>query len=71
MLKHMPWEWERLDDTTDRAKVIGGWLIRSTYNGESMCFLVDRDLEWCITEPKADPIVEQSTLAQDFASVEL
>jgi hypothetical protein len=27
MRKVMPWEWERLDDKTARAKVIGGWII--------------------------------------------
>ena len=35
-------EWEYLDDETTRAKVIGGWIIRS-YDGncESMVFVKD------------------------------
>ena len=73
MLKHMAFEWEPLDGGTWRVKVIGGWIIRSVSTfemtiAESMVFIADRDHEWKITEPKADPIVEQSTLAQDFAS---
>lgn len=75
MLKHMPWNFEELhrndNDSALRVKVIGGWIVlhHSWLNGamsESMTFVPDIDHQWKITEPKADPIVEQSTLAKDF-----
>lgn len=28
MIKKLQWGWERLDENTMRAKVIGGWIIR-------------------------------------------
>lgn len=28
MRKRIEWQWERLDDNTLRAKVIGGWIVR-------------------------------------------
>jgi hypothetical protein len=69
MLKHMVWEWQALDDDNVRAKVIGGWLVMNYSNdSKAMCFIPDRDHEWVIIEPKVDPIIEQSTLANDFAS---
>jgi len=64
----MPFEWEEIGNFTHRAKVIGGWIVRSTWSdtAESMVFIADKDLEWRVIEPKADPIIEQSTLANDF-----
>lgn len=57
MRKKIEWMWEKLDETTHRAKVIGGWLVRHntvectnkrTCISDSMVFLPDRDHEWHI-----------------------
>lgn len=50
----IPFDWENVDHTsngyTERAKVIGGWLVRSYEydNGiaYAMCFVPDVDHEW-------------------------
>ena len=68
----LEWEWETLDDNSCRAKVIGGWLVRHWSNdgrritSDTMVFVADRDHEWSILTPKADPIVERSAIAKDF-----
>lgn len=49
-------EWERLDNECQRAKVIGGWIVRSRdvddcntqYTVESMVFVSDVKHEWKI-----------------------
>lgn len=65
MRKKIEWLWEKLDENTFRAKVIGGWLILHTNHivitdskkrdgvsqSESMTFVCDRDHEWVIVEP--------------------
>ncbi len=73
MRKKFEFEWERIDFqeeeniyyfATYRAKVIGGWIVRTfdvTYktksSSESMVFIADRDHEW-INLPKAPIPVE-------------
>jgi len=50
----MKFEWETLDDTTKRARVIGGWVLRSKdtddcnshYTVESMVFISDPAHLW-------------------------
>lgn len=67
MRKQIEWEWEKLDETTFRSKVIGGWLVlhcthtiitsdkkREMVRSESMQFVADRDHEWSIA-PHFDP----------------
>ncbi len=60
MRKKIEWVWEKLDETTSRAKVIGGWIIHHimiTQKGntsESMVFISDRDHEWMVLLPKLD-----------------
>lgn len=64
MRKKIEWQWEKLDEGTYRAKVIGGWLImhvnqcivndskkREMAISESMCFIADRDHEWTVIAP--------------------
>lgn len=64
MRKQIEHKWEKLDDYTQRAKVIGGWLvirlgITDIQKGkpgkivfrESMVFIADRDHEWHVLPP--------------------
>jgi hypothetical protein len=66
MRKKIEWEWEKLDDSTWRVKVIGGWLVlhvnqiivtdakkREIEQRESMVFISDRDHEWTVVAPRA------------------
>lgn len=55
MRKKLHWEWEVLDAHTNRAKVMGGWIVRSEYvlPKEKLCctsmvFVPDHDHEWHI-----------------------
>lgn len=79
MRKRIDWGWEVLDESTQRAKVIGGWLIlrymtsesdsnkKVTINfKESMVFVSDRDHEWEIMPPIVDVQMQRSTIANDF-----
>jgi hypothetical protein len=75
-MKRYPWAWEILDDTTSRAKVIGGWLVHHTIcdgsskpltRSESMVFLADRDHEWCITPLVIEQKPLTKSVAKDFA----
>lgn len=68
MRKKMQWEWEVLDETTSRAKVIGGWIIRSRGSKtESMVFVMDRDHEHTIVPQLTTEIQpSKSTVAKDF-----
>lgn len=71
MRKKIEWLWERLDEATWRAKVIGGWLVKTEYAegklvATSMTFIPDRDHEWAIAIPKPDIQVERSDIAKDF-----
>ena len=43
----MKFEWEELTDTTWRAKVIGGWIVRTTScSGIAMVFIPDPKHSW-------------------------
>ena len=49
MRKKFHFEWEELDEETERAKVIGGWIVFHNFSdGESMVFVADIDHEWQI-----------------------
>lgn len=41
-------QWERIDQQTERAKVIGGWIVWSFGSGDngSMVFVPDPKHEW-------------------------
>lgn len=60
MRKRIEWDWEKVDRRTERAKVIGGWLIRSfnykneksfEVTAESMVFVPDSNHDWTIVAP--------------------
>jgi hypothetical protein len=65
MRKKIEFAWEVLDETTHRAKVIGGWIVRSQWGQPktglalTSVFISDRDHEWClpklIDEQKPQP----------------
>lgn len=64
MIKKIAWQWEVLDETTSRAKVIGGWIIRSRSNkAESMVFVQDRDHEYTIVKPYVEEKPQPNKLA--------
>lgn len=45
----IPFEWEPIAHLTDRARVIGGWVLLSSCEvnqSESMVFIPDPDHEW-------------------------
>jgi hypothetical protein len=82
MRKKIEWQWEKLDNNTLRAKVIGGWLVNYMVTidnekgkdigiSQSMQFVADRDHEWVIAAP-FDPSVTSAAKpkvnADDFAS---
>ncbi len=58
MIKKISWAWEKLDENTYRAKVIGGWVLHHTIcdgiaskpitRSESMIFIADSDHQWQI-----------------------
>jgi hypothetical protein len=57
MRTRIEWEWERLDANTSRAKVIGGWMVRSEWATNksgvalSSMFVADKDHCWNILQP--------------------
>ena len=77
MRKRIEWQWEVLDSTTARAKVIGGWIInhfnsfsdgKKTEISEAMVFVPDRDHEWTIIAPIATTATVKKEMAKDFES---
>ena len=75
----MEWEWETLDECTQRAKVIGGWVLmrlgavdvekgKKIQFRESLVFIADRDHEWTIVVPVPDVQKEATAVAADFAA---
>lgn len=48
----MKFEWQRLDGVTERAKVYGGWLIRTRDHNDGIfsCFIPDEHHRWEITD---------------------
>lgn len=78
MQKKIVWEWEKLDEFTRRAKVIGGWIVHSHKNGittkgkeshllcsESAIFVPDRDHEWTIVSPIVE-VIPKKSVAEGF-----
>lgn len=80
MRKKMQWQWESLDECTQRCAVIGGWLIlrlgatdiEKGKSGkvvfrESMTFVPDRDHEWHIVPALKEVEAAKPTVkAADF-----
>jgi hypothetical protein len=73
MRKRIEWNWEHLDETTSRIKVIGGWLVRTVLNhqkhgvGVGLAFVADRDHEWNILPPiQTQAASSQVNKAADF-----
>lgn len=58
MRKKIEWKWEKLDESTSRVKVIGGWLIccnvvkNDVVINRSTSFISDINHEWTIIEEK-------------------
>lgn len=83
MRRKFEWEWEMIENlsqegvfqsSTYRAKVIGGWLIRTVLRdfklkgiSESTTMIQDRDHEWMIV-PKIEEVAVQAPKikASDF-----
>jgi len=74
----LQFNWEPLDECTQRAKVIGGWLIlrlgatdfekgKRVQFRESMVFIADKDHQWSILPPPKDEVAAKSELAKGFA----
>ena len=72
MQKKISWEWEKIDENTARAKVIGGWILKHVEAKQvNLIFLADRDHEWVIVapyNPEADLQKAQSSVRpEDFS----
>lgn len=79
MRKKMEWQWEMIEELNDgmlqtyRAKVIGGWVLKSITQNlkvklmtESMVFIADRDHEWTIVQPLKAEEPKTTNKAADF-----
>lgn len=76
MRKKIEWQWEELDESTWRAKVIGGWALkvrmfiegkRGVVMSESMVFIADRDHEWYVVPPLKEVEPQKPTVkSTDF-----
>lgn len=75
MRKKIEWQWEQLDESTWRAKVIGGWVLkvrmfiegkRGVVMSESMTFIPDRDHEWHIIPPVVPETAKKIAQSEDF-----
>ena len=75
MRKRIEWQWEKLDDCTMRARVIGGWLISTApftpsgskaYPSHSAIFIPDPNHEWSILKPISEQPQNKSNVASDF-----
>ncbi len=66
MRQKIEFDWERLDHTTERARVIGGWVVRTITldknPGCSMVFVPDHEHGW-INMPRR---VESNDLPRKF-----
>lgn len=76
MLIKIQWHWEKLDENTYRAKVIGGWLVShvpftpsssKSAPSNTAVFIPDKDHQWLIVEPPVETQPQASKLAADFA----
>lgn len=79
-MRKIVWEWEALDESTSRTKVIGGWLVlhinqvsvgndkkRELLHTESMAFVADTEHRWQVVPPlKEIPKNTGNVLANDF-----
>ena len=74
MILKLYWNWEKLDETTYRAKVIGGWLVKTHASAEgksgwaiseTVTFLQDSEHRWVILQPPK-PEEKKPSVAQDF-----
>ena len=76
MRRNFTWKWEKLDENTQRAKVIGGWVLLTTStvtgtkgNGisETTVFIPDSDHLWnIIPEAKETAVHTPKIKAADF-----
>lgn len=72
MPKKIEWKWEKIDDSTTRVKVMGGWLVVNVVvsgKGSTSCssvFISDKDYEWMPTAPIIDAEVNRINLAKDY-----
>jgi hypothetical protein len=70
MAKKIVWEWEQIDESTARVKVMGGWwVIKINKKSSSVAsiFIADNDWQWQPIEPYVDPQVQKANLAKDYA----
>lgn len=75
MRKRIEWQWEVLDASSRRAKVIGGWVLnthrwdtstKTPTMSESSVFIPDRDHEWNILPPVKAEETKPQNKAADF-----
>lgn len=76
MIKKMEWKWEQLDESTWRARVIGGWCLkvrmfiegkRGVIMSESMTYIPDRDHLWTIVPALKETEEQKQTVkSADF-----
>ena len=71
MRRKIEWVWERLDTSTWRAKVIGGWALKSECSvgkqpATALTFIPDRDHEWSIAVPVVEMPKPKVDIAKDF-----
>lgn len=74
MRKKIEWSWEKLDENTYRAKVIGGWMVmhvtvdrkKMASFSESLAFIPDRDHEWTIVLPIVEETPKPRIDPRDF-----
>jgi hypothetical protein len=67
--KQLEHKWEQMDVSTWRAKVLGGWIVKTLdfdsklkLLSTSLVFLQDRDHEWHVLKPAVDlgaPVVTE------------
>ena len=81
MRKKIEWQWELIEESpsknmqTLRAKVIGGWVLKTIVSEmklklltSAMVFIADRDHEWTIVPPiQAVEAAKPTVKADDFA----
>jgi len=74
MRTRIEWNWEKLDESTTRAMVYGGWLIsknhiihkgKETFVNGTLTFLPDRDHAWSIMPPIVET-EKKPSLSNDF-----
>ncbi len=80
MRTRLEWGWEKLDATTSRAMVFGGWIIHHTISdgtnskpitrSEAMTFVPDRDHQWSILIPVSEEEKNKvKNTVSDFVSI--